>query len=95
MNKKLLYLKRMALGLCLAFCSVSVSADVYLNETFDKLGSGVPADWSRSGDIVAKFQFTANSAGYSGMCLRFDSHCDGGALCNDQTMKGKSSTPNA
>lgn len=89
MNKKLLYLKRLALGLCLAFCSANVFADVYLNETFDALGSDVPAEWSHNGDIDAKYQFTATDGGYSGRCLRFDSRCGGGALCTDQTMKGK------
>ena len=90
MNKKLLYLKRMALGLCLAFCSVSVSAEVYLNETFNSLGSGIPTGWSSSGDIADIYKFTANGQGLTGTCLRFDSHCGGGALCNDKTMEGLS-----
>ena len=90
MNKKLLNLKRLVLGLCLALCSSTVFADVYLNETFDGLGSGIPKGWSSNGDIADQYKFTATAGGRAGMCLRFDSHCAGGALCNDKTMDGKS-----
>ena len=89
MNKKLLNLKRLVLGLCLALCSVGVSARVYLNETFNSLGSGIPKGWSSNGDIADVYKFTAVAGSYDGNCLRFDSHCAGGALCNDKTMDGK------